>query len=101
MGIPKKAGFQRHPADTGLTDVEFAPLNGLFNRILGKPVEPLVAKGLFGPDYGLERQLKLILAGLTEVPVGQVEIITSHGRLQYGMFAHITGKGFHGRLTPL
>jgi hypothetical protein len=64
-------------------------------------VIPVVVKGLLGPDRGFDQELKLIMAGLTKVPVGQMEITAPGNGLLNGLSAHVTGKSFHIRSFKL
>jgi hypothetical protein len=76
--------------------VDFAFFNGLFYRVLGKVVEPLKSEGLFCPYYGLDEQFQIVMTFFTYIPVGHVKIIATGKGIMYGLFANITGKGFHG-----
>jgi hypothetical protein len=67
-GPPREPG--RPPAG-----LEFTLLNGLFDRILNQFVEPFVIEGFPGPDGRLDKQLKLVMAGLANIAVGYVEVI--------------------------
>jgi hypothetical protein len=58
-------------------------------------IEPLVTERLFGPDGGLDKEFKFIMAGFTNVPVGYVKVIPVVNGLPDGLAAHITGKGLH------
>jgi hypothetical protein len=69
--------------------------HGFFNGILNQMVEPLVIKGLFGSDGRLDKEFKLVMTSLTEVPMGQVEIIPVGNRLLDDLSAHVAGKGLH------
>jgi hypothetical protein len=73
----------------------FALLNGFFDGFLDQFGVPVVAKGLFRPDHRFNQSFKLIMAGLTDVPVSHVEIITPGNRLLDRVAANITGKGLH------
>jgi hypothetical protein len=70
-------------------------LDGLFDRILDKVVVPFVVKGLFGPDRRLDKEFKLVMAGFTDVPMGDVEVVPVVDGLLNGFSAHITGNGLH------
>jgi hypothetical protein len=70
-------------------------LNGLFDRIPHKPFIPLITEGLFCPDYRFQNDLKRILTGLTDIPVGNVKIIAPHHRLLDGMFTNVTSQSLH------
>jgi hypothetical protein len=70
-------------------------LNGFFYGIPHKPFIPFIAEGLFCPDHGLQNPLERIFTGLTDIPVGNVKIITSRHRLLDGMFTNITCQGLH------
>jgi hypothetical protein len=58
-------------------------------------IEPFVIKGLFGSNGGLDKEFKLVMTSLAEVPVGQVEIVPVGNRLLDGLSTHIAGKGLH------
>jgi hypothetical protein len=77
---------------------EFSPLDRVFDGILGKPVKPLVIKGLLGPDNGLGQQVKLILTGFADLTMANMKIITPHRRLLDRAFANIADNGFHAKL---
>jgi hypothetical protein len=90
-----------HGYQAGLAAFDFSPLNGFFDGILGKLVKPFIVKGLFCPDYRFCHQVKLILTGFTDVPVGDMKIITSHHRLVDSTFTDITGQSFHRILLKI
>jgi hypothetical protein len=58
-------------------------------------VEPFVIEGLLGPDGGLNKEFKLVMASLAKVPVGQVKIVPAGNRLFDDLATHIAGKGLH------
>jgi hypothetical protein len=58
-------------------------------------IVPFVVKGLFGPDGGLDKEFKLVMAGFTDVPVGYVKVIPVVNGLLDGFSAHIAGNGLH------
>jgi hypothetical protein len=64
-------------------------------------VVPFVTKGVFCPDYRFERYLKGISAGLTDVTMAKMKESPAGNRLLYGLSAHITGKGLHGKLLKI
>jgi hypothetical protein len=70
-------------------------LDGLFDGILNQVIVPFVVKGLFGPDGGLDKEFKLVMAWLADVPVGYVKVITIVNGLLDGLSAHIASKGLH------
>jgi predicted RNase H-like HicB family nuclease len=80
---------------------EFSLLNGLFDGIVDKFGIPVVVEGLFFPDYGLYSRFKIVLAGLAEVPMTNLEIIPVGYRIIHCMSAYITGKGLHIKLLIL
>jgi hypothetical protein len=70
-------------------------LDGLFDGILNQVVEPFVIEGLFGPDGGLDQQLKLVVTGLANVTVGYVKVIAVvHGLLDR-FSTYVAGQGLH------
>jgi hypothetical protein len=75
--------------------LKFALLDCPFDGVLHRVVVPFIAKGLLGPDRGLDQELQIIMTGLAKVPVGQVEIVAPGNGLLNGLSAYITGKGFH------
>jgi hypothetical protein len=66
-------------------------LDGLFDGILNQVVEPFVIEGLFGPDGGLDKQFKLIMAGFANIAVGYVEVIPVANGLLDSLSAYIAG----------
>jgi hypothetical protein len=55
---------------------------------------------LFGPYYGLEEQLQIVMAVLANVPVSQMKVITPGKGIMYGLLTNIACKGFHGTNAP-
>jgi hypothetical protein len=54
-------------------------------------VEPFIIEGLFGPDGGLDKKFKLVMAGLADVPVGYMKVISAANGLLNGLSTHIAG----------
>ena len=71
--------------------VEFALLNGFFNGFLDQIGIPIVIERRFSPDYGFDLDFQFVMAGLTNVPVGQVEVIASRDGSLDDILAYITG----------
>jgi hypothetical protein len=104
-GRPQTAGGIVHCEDRGIfrilaADFDFAFFHRLFYRILGKAIKPLKIERLFCPDYGLEEQVQIVVTAFAYIPMGHVKIIAPGKGIMYGLFANITGKGFHGIYTP-
>jgi hypothetical protein len=79
---------------------EFPLLDGLFDGILGKLVEPLVIEGLAGPDDRLDLQFEVVFAAFAEVPVGQMKVVPPGLGVLDGVLANIAGKGLHDINAP-
>jgi hypothetical protein len=58
-------------------------------------VVPFVVKGLFGPDSGLDKEFKLIVAGFANISMGDVKIVPVMDGLLDGFSAHIAGNCLH------
>jgi len=86
--IAEKRPYTVH---TKLLCVEFTFLNGFFDRFLNQLSIPVIVERLFGPDNGLNLNFKLIMARLTNVPVGHMEVIAFRKRGFDGIAANITG----------
>jgi hypothetical protein len=83
----------------GLFYLEFTFLTGFFDRILNQLVKPIVVKRRLVPDHRLNLEFQFVMARLTDVPVGHMEIITSHDGGGDDTLTNITGKGLH-KQTP-
>jgi hypothetical protein len=73
----------------------FTLLNGFFNRVGDQLGIPIIAKGLFCPNYRFKNRFQLIMAAFTNVPMSQVKIVTPRNRLLNSMPANIASKGLH------
>jgi len=78
--------------------VELALLDSLFDGFGHDPFIPFKIKGMLIPHNRLEHQFQLILAGLAEVPVFNMEIIPILDWVLNSTFAYIAHKGLHGKL---
>jgi hypothetical protein len=91
----RKASEKRNSYWADLGGIDFTPLDGLFDSILGKAIVPFIVERLLGPNNRSYKGIQGLLAGFTDIPVRQMEIITSNDRLVYCSFANITGQGLH------
>jgi hypothetical protein len=82
-------------------NIEFTPLNGFFDGLLGEPVKPFIVEGLLGSDNRLKKEIKLVLAGFAELPVADMKIGPVRDGLLDCAFTNIANKGFHGKLLEI
>jgi len=75
--------------------VEFTFLNCFFDGFLNQLAIPFIGERRFVPYNGLNLEFQLVVAGFTNVPVGHVEVITSHNGSVDDIRANITGQGLH------
>ena len=74
-----------------LLNFEFAFLYGFLDGFLDQLGIPVIVEGLFGPDSRLNLEFQLIMAGLTNIPMGHVKIIAPGNRALDDILANITG----------
>jgi len=78
-----------------LLRVEFTLLNGLFDRVPHQRIVPFIVKRHFCPDNRLNLELHLVMAGFTNIPVGQMKVTApGNGRME-NTLANITSNGLH------
>jgi hypothetical protein len=93
--LPPNSGLFQNIIEKNSLFLKFPLLDRFFNGNLNKLVVPVIVKRPFRPDYGLYQLLKVIMAGLAKVTMGQMEIIPVHNGLFNLMLTYIASKGFH------